>query len=86
MRMHIHKRLRKNPLEGDYENLSFQERSLDHSRAGQSRRQPDCMSIDRCCEDLRNKCIAYKKVVNSIKNICMRKTTNKCGLEKIVSS
>ena len=86
MRMHIHMRLRKNPLEGNYENLSFKECSLAHSRAGQSRRQSDSMSIDCCCEDLTNKCIAYKMVVSRITNSSVGRITNMCGMQKVVSS
>ena len=35
---------------------------------------------DRRCEDLTNKCSAYKKAVSKIANSGARKITNKCNL------
>ena len=34
------------------------------------------------CEDLTNKCIAYKKVVSKLANSGVRKVTSKCVLRK----
>ena len=45
-----------------------------------------CLLEDPCCEDLTNKCSAYKMVVSRAANSCVRRITNRCSLQRGLSA